>query len=243
MGLFTDWIISGNAQTPKRLRRGGYEGVWRGLLAGVDQRASDLDRVAARGMLLECDDGDDLDWHLRQTGDRRQCGETDAEARAYLAQRWTAHKEAGTPEGLLRQLRRLHLDNVLIVRELDLRHAGIAGAFGGNRGFYFLVILQPSPFTDPANGAPLWAGGGTWAGGGVWGGLPPGFIDCLRAGIRRWEPAGHSCRYVLVAQDYSFVWDPVTFTFTGNGVTYPIGKRWEWQFGFQPYYSSSYATP
>jgi hypothetical protein len=102
-------------------------------------------------------------------------------------------------------------------------------------------VQQPSPFT--VDQGMLWGGGGTWAGGGVWGGLPVGFIDCIRYAIRRWEPAGHSCRYILVAQDNTFGWDPVTFTFTGNGVTYPIAKGWEWQRGLQPYYTSSYATP
>ena len=86
MGRFTDWILSGNAQTPKRLRRGGYAGVWRGLLSGLDSRADDMDALAARGMLLECRD-QDLDAHLRNTRDIRLCGETDAEVRAYLAQR------------------------------------------------------------------------------------------------------------------------------------------------------------
>ena len=241
MGRFTDWILSGNAQTPKRLRRGGYAGVWRGLLSGLDSRADDMDALAARGMLLECRD-QDLDAHLRNTRDIRLCGETDAEVRAYLAQRWTADKEAGTPEGLLRQLRRMHLDNVLIVRELDLRHGGIAGAFGGNTGFYFLVVQQPSPFTLNQQGA-LWDGGSDWDGGGVWDGVPDSLLDCLRYAIRRWEPSGHSCRYVLAAADNTFAWDPVTFTYTGNADSYPIAKGWEWQRGLQPYYTTSYDTP
>ena len=240
MGIFSDWILSGNAQTPKRLRRGGYAGVWRGLLSGLDRRAEDLDAVAARGMLRECADAD-LDAHLRNTNDRRLCGESDATVRAYLDERWTAYKEAGTPEGLLRQLARLGLVRVRIVRELDLRHGGIVGGFGGATGYYFLVIDPPTAFSGQL--PPAWDDGSSWDGGGVWGGLPAGYIDCVRYAIRRWEPSGHSCRYILAGSDNTFSWDPVTFTYAGAADIYPICKAWEWVGGLHPYYSFDYLTP
>jgi hypothetical protein len=236
----TDWLLGGGAGAPKRLRRGGYEGVWRGLLQGLDQRLTDLDAVAARGMILECPDAD-LDGHLRNTGDRRMCGEGDAAVRAYLADRWTAYKQAGTTEGLLRQLARSGLQNVIIVRELDLRHGGIAGAFGGNIGYFFLVVPPPSPFSGQF--PPTWDGGGSWDGGGVWNGLPQGFIDCLRSAIRRWKPSGHSCRYIVAGTDNTFSWNPVTFTAAGSFEVYPVSEAWEWVGGLHPFYSYDYATP
>lgn len=240
MGYLADWILSGRAGTPKRLRRGGYAGVWRGLLAGLDQRLEQLERVAARGMLLECDAAD-LDGHLRNTGDRRQPGEGSAAVRAYLADRWTAYKEAGTPEGLRRQLLRAGIPRVTIVRELDLRRAAIPGAFGGNIGFYFLVIDPPSVFSGSP--PPEWDGGTEWNGGGVWNGLPAGYIDAIRFQIRRWEASGESCRYIVVGTDNTFAWDPVSFTASGAYEIYPIGKAWEWVGGLHPYYSYDYATP
>jgi len=239
MTPISDFIVSGAAGTLKRLRRGAMAGFWRGLLSGYDRRATELELVAERAMLLECPDSD-LDNHLRNTGDERACGESDAAVRAYLANRWTAYKLAGTREGLLLQLARFGLTRVTIVRELDLRHAGIAGAFGGELGYYFLVVEPPSPFS--AGSAPAYDGGGTWGGGGVWGGLPDGFLDCLRRSIRRWE-GSDSCRYILAAADNTFVWDPVTFTYTGEADTYPVAKAWEWKGGLHPYYTTSYTTP
>lgn len=239
MGYLADWILSGAAGTPKRLRRGGYEGVWNGLLRGLDARLEQLERVAARGMLLECEDAD-LDGHLRNTGDARAWSETDDAVRAYLADRWTGYKLAGTREGLLRQLGRHGLPVVRIVRELDLRHAAIAGAFGGNIGYYFLVIEPPSPFTSTL--PPEWDGGGDWDGGATWNGTLDGLIEALRVSIRRWEAAGESCRYIIAGTDNTFAWDPMTFTPSGSYDVYPVGKAWEWVGGLHPYYSFDYLT-
>lgn len=240
MTPISDFIVSGAAGTLKRLRRGPMAGLWRGLLSGYDRRATELELVAERAMLLECP-SDDLDNHLRNTGDERACGETDAAVRAYLANRWTAYKLAGTREGLLLQLARFGITRVTIVRELDLRHAAIGGAFGGNTGYYFLVLDPPSPFS--AGNAPAYDDGSTWDGGGVWGGLPTGFLDCLRRSIRRWEPSGESCRYIVAGQDNTFAWDPVNFTASGSFEVYPICKAWECLGGLHPYYSFDYTTP
>ncbi len=244
MGQISDYIVSGAAGTLKRLRRGTMANLWRGLLSGVDRRADDLELVAERAMLLECSAAD-LDNHLRNTNDERACGETDDEVRAYLANRWTAYKLAGTPEGLRLQLARFKINRVTIVRELDLRHAAIAGAFGGETGYYFLVLDPPHPFLSGL--APIWDDGGTWQDGRVWGGIPESSLACLeslRRFVRRWEPSGESCRYILAGVDNTFAWDPVTFTYTGNAVSLPIAKGWEWTpAGFRAYYTTTYTTP
>jgi len=238
MGTITDWVLQGSG-IPKRLRSKAAADLWRGLLSGADKRIADADRVAEAGMLLECP-ADRLDAHLRNTGDWRAPGESDAAVRAYLADRWPAYKEAGTRDALVRQLRRYSVTRFELVRELDLRHAAVAGAFGGNIGYYFLVFYPPHPLTDDA---PYWDDGSEWDGGGSWGGSASAYLESLRASIRRWEAGGESCRFIVAGENGSFAYDPLTFTWTGAYSVYPVCKAWEWVGGLHPYYSYDYLTP
>jgi hypothetical protein len=239
MGELATWLLQ-KSGIPKRLRSAPAAAMWRGWLAGLERRWSEAERAAEAGMLLECPDAN-LDAHLRNTGDWRAPGESHAQVRAYLADRWPAYKEAGTPEALVRQLARHRITNFEIVRELDLRHASIPGAFGGEEGYYFLVFYPPHPLSD--EGSTLWDGGGSWDDGAVWNGTQTDYIEALRAIIRRWEAGGESCRFIVAGENGSFTYDPMTFTWGGDFTRYPVGKAWEWVGGLHPYYHFSYTTP
>lgn len=239
MGELSDWLLQ-KSGIPKRLRGAQASRLWRGWLAAFEKRLAEADRAAAAGMLLECPD-EYLDGHLRNTGDWRAPGESHTAVRAYLADRFDAYKEAGTYDALVRQLGRHGIARFELVRELDLRHAAIAGAFGGEIGYYFLVIYPPHPLSDE-NGS-LWDGGGTWDDGEVWNGTPSDFVEALRISLRRWEAGGESCRFIVAGENGSFQYDPMTFTWTGDHTVYPVGKAWEWVGGLSPYYSFDYMVP
>lgn len=215
---------------------------WEPLAAAADRVVQRFVFVARQGTVMQCAD-DMLDRHARNRNDKRAPRESSAALRAYLSGPvWDAKKGAGTKEGLIRQLRRIPtVTTVEVVREIDLRKAGIVGAFGGYN-FFFIVIRPPHPWYGSA---PRWGDGGEWDDGRVWGGnlITADELQDLRRLIRAWKPDGHSCRFIIFAD--------TTFTYDGTGLhgkykLYHCWESWEDDEGSSartPFYNNSYLTP
>lgn len=215
---------------------------WEPLAAAADRVVQRFVFVARQGTVMQCND-DMLDLHARNKNDKRAPRESHAALRSYLSGPvWDAKKAAGTKEGLIRQLRRIpSITTVEVVREIDLRKAGIVGAFGGYN-FFFVVIWPPHPWYG---GAPRWGDGGEWDDGRVWGGslITAEELQELRRIIRAGKPDGHSCRFIVFAD--------TTFSYDGTGLhgKYKLYHCWEgWEDGNgsaarTPYYNNSYLVP
>ena len=179
----------------------------------------------------------------RNVNDRSYARETVAALRTYLLQQRKAKRRAGTEDGLHEQFARLGCPAIEIVKELDLRLAGVAGGFGGNIGFFFIIVRQPHPFVALSG---TWNGGGSWDdGSSTWGttlnGSDQAEISDL---LRRWKPAGTSCRFVLFDADGSTAWGPGGLT--GDYQTLPFNEAWEFlpPSGIViPYYNTDFLTP
>ena len=122
-------------------------------------------------------------------------------------------------------------------------NAGVVNGFGGNIGFWFLILRQPHPF-------PLFLT--TWDGGGeyddeisYWGSaIGATEIADIADILRRWKPAGTSCRFVLIDEDGTTAWGPGGLT--GNYQTIPINEAWEYlppSGVVTPYYNTDFLTP
>ena len=134
------------------------------------------------------------------------------------------HRKKGTTDGLEAQFARMLMPNIEIVTELDLRNAGAVNPFGGNVGFFFILVSGPHPF------AATYA---TWDGGKVfddptatWGmSLSPSDQSEIEDVIRRWKPAGTSCRFVVFDDDGTTTWGPLGLS--GSYQLLPIWEPWE----------------
>lgn len=179
--------------------------------------------------------------HARNANDRGYARESVAALKTYLLRRLAEKRKAGTADGLRAQFARFGCPTVEIVTELDLRTAGVVGGFGGNIGFFFVLIRLPHPWSQ----APIWDGGGAWGGDDIWGGTATDNDQAeWRDLLRRWKPAGTSCRFVIVDEDGSTTWGPAGFS--GNYQTYPINEAWEAlpPYGIvTPYYNTDYLNP
>lgn len=178
----------------------------------------------------------------RNNNDRTFRREPPSLLRAYLLRILSEKQKAGTVDGLNTQFARFGCPNIEIVTELDLRNAGVVGGFGGNIGFFFIIVRQPA-FARPLPS--VWDGGGTWDDGSLWGtSLTYDDIAELQDIIRRWKPAGTSCRFVLFDDDGSTAWGPAGIT--GSYDQIPINEAWEHlpPLGIvTPYYNADFLAP
>ena len=179
----------------------------------------------------------------RNDNDRTYRREPVPELRKYLLRILSEKQKAGTVDGLKAQFARLGCPVIEVVTELDLRNAGVVGGFGGNIGFFFIIVRQPA-FARPLS--PVWDGGSTWDDGVTLWGTSLTFDDLaeIENVIRRWKPAGTSCRFILFDDDGSTAWGPAGIT--GSYDQIPINEAWEHlpPLGIvNPYYNVSYLTP
>jgi len=178
----------------------------------------------------------------RNNNDRTFRREPPSLLRAYLLRSLSEKQKAGTVDGLKTQFARFGCPNIEIITELDLRNAGVVGGFGANIGFFFIIVRQPA-FARPLPS--VWDGGGTWDDGALWGtSLTYDDIAELQDIIRRWKPAGTSCRFVLFDDDGSTAWGPAGIT--GSYDQIPINEAWEHlpPLGIvTPYYNADFLAP
>lgn len=193
-------------------------GTMLGQLDSVVQAMAD----GVRESLIAVCEEDALEAHARNSNDRRANIETLPQLRAYLLKRWDRKKEAGTEDGLRFQLGRIGFPVVDLVCERDLREAGIAGAFGGNVGYSFVVLRLPNAIGPALE----WDGGGDYDGGGLWGtGLTPDQLLEITYTFQKWKPDGTSFRFIIIDQDGSTTWDGAGFH--GNYISIPVNEPWE----------------
>ncbi len=229
------------------LHRPGGAGLQRSRTGLFDSVLGDAVDAAKESMLVECTDKA-LDYHARNTNDRRVLGETSVRLRAYLRTRWTRRKESGTEDGLRYQMGRLGYSQVEFWSWQRLKLAGVPGAtaFGGRVGFWFCIIRQPHPFI----GGPLYDGGDLYDGGSFWGlglfggGDPAPYFQEIDFCLHRWRPSGRSPRFVVIDLDGSTqVLTTSPYDFTGNYVTIPLFEAGE-KLNVPPasFYSSSFVN-
>ncbi len=160
----------------------------------------------------------------RNANDRGFARENTIDIAAYMLRVIEEHRKKGTTDGLEAQFARMLMPNIEIVTELDLRNAGAVNPFGGNVGFFFILVSGPHPF------AATYA---TWDGGKVfddptatWGmSLSPSDQSEIEDVIRRWKPAGTSCRFVVFDDDGTTTWGPLGLS--GSYQLLPIWEPWE----------------
>lgn len=178
----------------------------------------------------------------RDWNDRGFDRETTSALLAYLLTVIEQHRKKGTDDGIKAQFARIGCPSVEIVTELTLRDAGAVNPFGANVGFFFVIVKQPNPFAFTY--AP-WDGGGEWDDGtSRWGWF--GNADDLRDIediLRRWKPAGSSCRFVIFDEDGTAGWNAAGLT--GNYAQIPINEPWEIQTSglISHYYNTSFLIP
>ena len=154
----TNYVLA-KARRIQFLQKGGGRGLLTTLTGQFDAVLGRAVDGVRESMILECSNKA-LDYHAYNSGERRVSGETNAQLRTYLSRRWDRHKEDGTEAGISFQLTRLGYPNHELWSYQRLKLAGVpaATAFGGNSGFWFVVIRRPHPFKD----GPAWDGGGSW---------------------------------------------------------------------------------
>lgn len=207
-------------------------GAWWALMDSV---IADSSAALSASRIAECS-ADALDPHARNTLDRRTLIEGSEALRAYLLDRWSAHSEAGAEAGLLRQLARCGYPECELWSWQRLKFAGVpnAVAFGGNVGFFFVIIRLPHWFRITGG---EWDGGGSWGdGSSTWGGLrraDGGDVQDALAEIayvlHRWRPSGRSPRFIVI--DYDGTTEVVTtapYGFTGNYDIFPVHEDHEY---------------
>jgi hypothetical protein len=179
----------------------------------------------------------------RNRNDRSYRRESMAALAVYLLQILAQKAKAGTEDGLRAQFARIGCPDIEIVTELDLRNAGVMGGFGGNIGFFFIIVRQPHPFDAISE---LWDGGGQWNDGiAKWGStLDDNDIAEIEDLLRRWKAAGTSCRFILFDEDGTTAWGPGGIT--GNYQEVAINEAWEHlppDGIVTPYYNVTYLEP
>lgn len=234
----------------RSLHRPGGSGLLWSLSGLMDRVLSDASDAVREGMLLECSDAA-LDYHARNSNDRRVTAETNATLRSYLSQRWLRKKEAGTEDGLRKQLARLGYPNCELWSYQRLKLAGVPAnvAFGGpaQLGFGFAIIRQPHPFTSGI----VWDGGAAWDDGSRWdislssGADPTSRLAELEFTLRAWKPSGRSFRFVVFDLDGSAqVQTTAPYDFTGNYALVSLFETGERLRGSPvEFYSASFVNP
>jgi len=179
----------------------------------------------------------------RNVNDRSYARETVTALRTYLLQQREAKRRAGTEDALHEQFARLGCPAIEIVTELDLRRHSVVNGFGGNIGFFFIIVRQPHPFPAEID---AWDGGGDWDDGtSTWGAtLSDGDQAEIADLLRRWKASGTSCRFIVFDQDGTTTWGPGGLA--GNYQLIPFNEAWEFlpPSGIvTPYYNTDFLTP
>lgn len=249
-GRITTYIETLTAGIPY-LQQPGGRGLLGSLTGLFDRVLSDASDAQRERMLRECSDVA-LDYHARNSGDRRLLGETSAGLRAHLWRRWDAAKLDGTEEGMAWHLARLGLvGEFWSYQRLKLAGVPAGVAFGGaaQQGYYFVILRQPHPFVA----GPDWDGGEDWDGGAYWGlartdgGDVGELLDEIRYVLMKRRPAGHSPRFLVIDLDGSTqVLTVAPYDFVGNFVIVPLFEDSVFAVGGgipSAYYNNSFVTP
>lgn len=194
------------------IRRGG-----RRFLRAFGEAGEDLLEFAlecGRAARLETCHSSLLDAHARNSGLPRVRGESDESFRKLLLNPWETFRLMGTSRGLLRAVERLGYRAALL-SETDYNLLDRSFAFGESKWFFHLDIFAPSGFEPPEE----WEGGWVWEQeGALWDIREPypGALGELVDTVRRWKPAGSSCRFLrFELPDRSWV-------------TVPCAEDWEY---------------
>lgn len=192
---------------------------WGSMLDDLAQRARD----SARAALVDLCEEDALGAHGVARDLPRARGEALPAYRAYLQSRFTRSRGAGTDEELLVQLARLGYPACEVVSWIDLALAGNPGAFGGYTSFWYLIIRKPNP----------WVPGEKWGARvakyqdrkTMWGlaGGTPADLDEIRRIVRKWGPAGGSCRFIEIVLAQDLFGNPL------KKVRVPVYEPWQRQ--------------
>lgn len=200
----------------------------------LDARSELTIETASRAALLSI---------ARNCNDRGFARENTGPLASYLLRILSEKRKAGTEDGLKAQFARMGMPVIEIIKELDLRNAGVVNGFGGNIGFFFIIVRAPFPFASLSGS---WDGGGTWDDGtATWGAaLTPSDQAEIGDVLRRWKPAGTSCRFILFDEDGSTGWGPAGLS--GNYQEIPFNEAWEHlppAGVVTPYYNVDFLTP
>lgn len=223
--------VRGRTSGVRWLHEPGGGGLLGSLAGLMDSVLGDASAGAKEAMIRECSSVA-LDPHARNTGDRRTLVDSDNTLRSYLEQRWDAHKEDGTEDGLRRHMARLGYPACEFWSWQKLKLAGVPGniAFGGRIGFFFVLVRQPHAFT----GGPAWDGGENWDGGAYWGmsrhdGIDPqDALDEIAFTLHRRRPHGRSPRFVVFDLDGSTeVVTAAPYNFDGAYHIVPVWEEFE----------------
>lgn len=211
----------------RHLKRVGGLGQLSAITGIWDSVTRDASAAQSERMLRECSD-ETLPYHARNSGDRQMLGETYAELRAHLNNRWGWAKRDGTEDGMQHALSRLHLTGEFWSYQ-RLKLAGVPAnvAFGGiaQRAFFFVILRHPHPFIA----GPEWDGGEDWDGGASWGlelvtgGDLDQFLSEIRYALMKHRAAGESPRFLVIDLDGSTtVKTTAPYDFEGNYVVIPL---------------------
>lgn len=240
MGLITDYLFG---QLPRPTFLGGkrIKAVLRSISEVGDtfaqnvlqSRAESTAQTASRDGLLAL---------ARNMNDRGFDSESTADLLAYVLAIIEQHRKKGTEDGIKAQFARIGCQSIEIVTELMLRDAGAVNPFGGNIGFFFILVKQPYPlpFTYAA-----WDGGGSWDDGvSRWGWADnTDLLNNIRSILRSWKPAGTSCRFIVFDEDGTAGWNAAGLT--GNYALIAFNEPWEIATSglVSYYYNSSFLVP
>ena len=174
---------------------------------------------------------DALPAHLRNRNLQVIDGEIPATSLFALRTRWDQWRESGGYDGIPRALARLGYP-AQCISTLDLQLLGAVDPFANRTNFFFVLISQPHRIGSGNK----WNGGKKWkADGALWGisGITRSQIEDIFLAIRRFKPATHTCRFVLIE------------IATGVSRVIPMWEPWE-QLGdgsYPEYYNLSALVP
>ncbi len=222
MGLITDYLFG---QLPRPTFLGGKR--IKALLRSISEvgdtlaqnvlqsRAESTAQTASRDGLLAL---------ARNMNDRGFDAESTADLLVYVLDIIEQHRKKGTEDGIKKQFARIGYPTCEIVTELTLRDAGAVNPFGGNIGFFFIIVKQPYPFPLSYS---AWDGGGSWDDGVArWGWADnTDLLNNIRSILRGWKPSGTSCRFIVFDEDGTAGWNAGGLT--GNYALIAINEPWE----------------
>ena len=214
---------------PPWLSKTRGRGFFRALGEMGEQLRGEIALAIKQWMIEECDPTTYV-HHMVNSGLPRVKNETDNQVLTILRDRWYRWRGGGGSETMLWAIRRLGYSSVEIYAQIDLLIAGLAGAFGTNKNFFYVRINQPNQWTN----GELWDGGKLWNDNTLWGlgGGTREDLDILFAMIRKFKGATMSCRYVEIV------------TQTGMVRVIPMHEEWENENGtYRWYYNRTYAAP
>ena len=177
-----------------------------------------------RQTMIEEAGADTYHAHQRNSGLPVLAQEAAAAQLATLRGRWHIARQSGGVEGILAALSRLGYAGCEVISQLDLHLVGLPGAFGGARGYFFVVIPYGQGF-EPAGD---WDDGAAWDDGGTWDLTEPyaGALDDLRYLIRKYKHGCSTCRFLRIyigagPNDYVHVPVAELHEIQRNGGRYP----------------------